>query len=211
MNCRSLAALGMTNGQRAALFALALFAAPLGAQTQAGSPVTDMMIKGRNALNDLNYAQADSVARRILALGSLLSRQQQTDALQLLAAALYPDEGGAQKADTAIGVIKRLVELGASKMPAEISHPALDSLYAFVARAAQPAKVILGSRTPGAVLYVDGNAQGNIAGLRVVMVPPGKQVQLSIRADNCANWDSTITTQASDSLRIGFRMPRCSK
>ena len=196
--------------KRAALFALALFAAPLGAQTQAGSPVTDMMIKGRNALNDLNYAQADSVARRVLALGSLLSRQQQTDALQLLAAALYPDEPGSQKADTAIGVIKRLVEMGANKMPAEISHPQLDSLFAFVARAAQPAKLILGSRTPGAVLYVDGNAQGNIAGLRLVLVPPGKPVQLSIRADNCANWDTTITTQAADSLRIGFRMPRCS-
>ena len=197
--------------KRAALFALALIAAPLGAQTQAGSPVTDMMIKGRNALNDLNYAQADSVARRVLALGSLLSRQQQTDALQLLAAALFPDESGAQKADTAIGVIKRLVEMGTTRMPAEISHPQLDSLFAFVARAAQPAKVILGSRTAGAVLYVDDNAQGNIAGLRVVLVPPGKDVKLSIRADNCANWDTTITTQASDSLRIGFRMPRCSK
>lgn len=197
--------------KRAALFTLALIAAPLGAQTQAGSPVTDMMVKGRNALNDLNYAQADSVARRVLALGSLLSRQQQTDALQLLAAALFPDESGAQKADTAIGVIKRLVEMGTTRMPAEISHPQLDSLFAFVARAAQPAKVILGSRTAGAVLYVDDNAQGNIAGLRVVLVPPGKDVKLSIRADNCANWDTTITTQASDSLRIGFRMPRCSK
>ena len=197
--------------KRAALFALALIASPLGAQTQAGSPVTDMMIKGRNALNDLNYVQADSVARRVLALGSLLSRQQQVDALQLLAAALYPDEAGAQKADTAIGVIKRLVEMGSNKMPSEISHPQLDSLFAFVARAAQPAKIILGSRTPGAVLYVDENAQGNIAGLRLVLVPPGKAVKLSIRADNCANWDTTITTQASDSLRIGFRMPRCSK
>lgn len=196
--------------KRAAIFALALCAAPLAAQTQAGSPVTDMMIKGRNALNDLNYASADSAARRVLALGSLLTRQQQMDALQLLAAALFPDEDGAQKSDTAIGVIKRIVELGGTKMPAEISHPKLDSLFAFVARAALPAKVILGSRTPGAVLYVDENAQGNIAGLRVVLVPPGKEVKLSIRADNCANWDTTITTQASDSLRIGFRMPRCS-
>ena len=196
---------------RAVLFALALAAAPLGAQTQAGSPVTDMMIKGRNSLNDLNYPQADSVARRVLALGSLLSRQQQVDALQLLAAALYPDEATAQKADTAIGVIKRLVELGASQgIPKEMSHPALDSLFAFVARAAQPAKLILGSRTPGAILYVDDQPNGTIAGLRLVLVPPGKAVKLSIRADNCAPWDTTITTQAADSLRIGFRMPRCS-
>lgn len=195
---------------RTAVVAIALFAAPLSAQAQAGSPITDMMIKGRNALNDLNYAQADSVARRVLALGSLLSRQQQVEALELLAAALYPDEAGAQKADTAIAVIKRIVEMGGTRIPPEVSHPGLDSLFSFVARAAQPAKVILGSRTPGAVLYVDDNAQGNIAGLRLVLVPPGKEVKLSIRADNCTNWDTTITTQASDSLRIGFRMPRCS-
>jgi hypothetical protein len=192
--------------------ALLLAAAPLAAQTQAsGSPVTDMMVRGRNSLNDLNYKQADSTARRILALGSLLSRQQQIDALQLLAAALFPDEDGAQQQDTTIQIIKALVSLGATQMPNEMSHPKLDSLYLFVARAAQPAKVLLGSRTPGAILYIDGNPQGVLSGLRVVMVPAGKQVQLSIRADGCANWDTTLTTQSADSLRIGFRMPRCSK
>ena len=193
-------------------FAL-ICAAPLTAQTQAsGSPVTDMMIRGRNALNDLNYKSADSTARRILALGTLLSRQQQIDALQLLAAALFPDEKEAQQQDTTIQVIKTLVSLGAGQgMPREMSHPALDSLYSFVTRAAQPAKILLGSRTPGATLYVDNNPQGSLAGLKIVLVPAGKQVQLSIRADNCAPWDTTITTQSADSLRIGFRMPRCSK
>lgn len=196
----------------ALVFTMLFCVGPVAAQTQAGSPVTDMMIRGRNALNDLNYGQADSIARRVLALGSLLSRQQQVEALQLLTSALYPDEAAAQKGDTAIGVIKRLIELGAtSGIPREMSHPALDSLFAFVARAAQPAKLILGSRTPGAVLYVDGELQGVIAGLRIVLVPPGKPVQLSIRADSCTPWDTTITTQAADSLRIGFRMPRCSK
>ena len=190
---------------------LCVVATPLAAQTQAGSPVTDMMIKGRNAMNDLNYKQADSVARRVLALGSLLSRQQQVDALTLLTAANYPDEATEQKTDTTIGLIKVLVGLGAKEIPRELSHPALDSLFSFVSRAAQPAKVVLGSRIPGAVLYVDGSPQGVIAGLRLVLVPPGKQVQLSIRSDNCAPWDSTITTQAADSIRIGYRNPRCSK
>lgn len=190
---------------------LCIVVSPVAAQTQAGSPVTDMMVKGRNALNDLNYRQADSVARRVLALGSLLSRQQQVDALQLLTAASFPDEAAEQRTDTTIGLIKVLVGLGAKEMPRELSHAALDSLFSFVSRAAQPAKVVLGSRTPGAVLYVDGNPQGVISGLRLVLVPPGKQVQLSIRVDNCAPWDSTVTTQAADSLRIGFRNPRCSK
>lgn len=201
--------------RRIALLAFVLVAAPLSvssAQTQAGSPVTDMMVRGRNALNDLNYKQADSVARRILALGTLLTRQQQVDALQLLVASLYPDEDGQQQQDTTIQLIRTLVSLGADKgIPREMSHPKLDSLFIFVARAAQPAKVVLGSRTPGAVLYIDNNPQGVMSGLRTVLIPAGKQVQLSIRADNCAAWDTTLTTQSADSLRIGYRAPRCSK
>ncbi|HEY8174924.1 MAG TPA: hypothetical protein VIF32_04480 [Gemmatimonadaceae bacterium] len=191
-----------------------VFAAPLSAQTQqgAGSPVTDMMIRGRNALNDLKYHEADSLARRVLALGTLLSRQQQVDALQLVVAASYPDEAAEQHTDSAISVIRQLVGLGATEgIPRDMSHPALDSLFSFVARAAQPAKVVLGSRIAGSVLYVDGQPQGIIQGLRLVLVPPGKTLQLSIKAENCASWDSTVTTQAADSIRIGFRNPRCSK
>jgi len=188
-------------------------AAPLSAQSQqSGSPVTDMLVRGRNALNDLNYRQADSTARRILALGTLLSRQQQIDALQLLVASLFPDEEGQQQQDTTIQLIKSLVALGADKgIPREMSHPKLDSLFIFVARAAQPAKLLLGSRIPGAVLYIDNNPQGVMTGLRTVLIPAGKPVQLSIRADNCTPWDTTITTQSADSLRIGYRSPRCSK
>lgn len=188
-------------------------AAPLSAQTpQGGSLVTDMMIRGRNALNDLRYREADSLGRRVLLLGNLLSRQQRIDALQLVAAASYPDEQPEQHPDSAISVIKELVEMGATQgIPRELSWPGLDSLFSFVARAAQPAKVLLGSRIPGSVLYADGQPQGVIQGLRVVLVPPGKSVQLSIRADGCASWDSTIVTQAADSVRIGFRNPRCSK
>lgn len=200
--------------RRIALLTL-LAVAPLSAssaQTQAGSPVTEMMIRGKNALNDLNYKQADSVARRILALGTLLSRQQQIDALQLLVAALYPDEDGTQQQDTTIQLIKTLVSLGADKgMPRDMSHPKLDSLFIFVARAAQPAKVVIGSRIPGAFLYIDNNSQGPLSGLRTVQVPAGKQVQLSIRADGCAPWDTTLTTQSADSLRVGYRSPRCSR
>jgi hypothetical protein len=193
--------------------ALAL-SAPLSAQTQqsSGSPVTDMMIRGRNALNDLRYHEADSLARRVLSLGTLLSRQQQVDALQLIAAASYPDEAAEQHTDSAIAVIRQLVALGATQgIPREMSHPGLDSLFSFVARAAQPAKLVLGSRIAGSVLYVDGQPQGIVQGLRVVLVPPGKTLQLSIKAENCASWDSTVTTQAADSIRIGFRNPRCSK
>lgn len=187
-------------------------AAPLPAQVQQGSPVTEMMIRGRNALNDLRYGEADSLARRVLALGDLLSRQQQIDALQVRAAAAYPDEAGAQSTDSAIAIIRQLVALGATEgLPREMAWPGLDSLYSFVARAAQPAKILLGARIAGAVLYVDDQPHGVIQGLRVVQVPAGRSIQLSVRAEGCASWDSTIVTLAADSIRIGFRNPRCSK
>lgn len=191
------------------LAALVLGGAPAaGAQ---GSPVTDMMIKGRNALNDLKYKEADSLGRRVLALGSLLTRQQRVDAMQLIVAASYPEEQAEQHTDAAIELIKELVATGAQGIPKEMSWPGLDSLYAFVSRAAQPAKIVLGSRISGSVLYVDGQPQGPIQGLRLVLVPPGKSVALSIRAEGCLPWDSTVTTQAGDSIRVGFRLPRCSK
>lgn len=194
-----------------ALLATAAFA-PLQAQTQAGSPVVDMMVKGRNALNDLRYAEADSIARRVLALGSLLTKQQTVDALQLRAAAAYPDETAEQKQDTAIAIIRALVGLGATQgMPQELSWPGLDSLYSFVARAAAPARVVLGSRVAGAILFVDDQPQGILQGLRSITVPSGRTVALSLRAENCAPWDSTIVTQAADSVRIGWRNPRCSR
>lgn len=197
---------------RVTAFALLVAASPLAAQEQQGSPVVDMMIRGRNALNDLRYAEADSIARRILALGNLISRQHQIDALQLRAAAAFPDEQAEQKQDSAIGIMRRLVELGATEaFPREISWPGLDSLFALVTRAAQPAKVVVGSRVPGSIVYVDGQPQGVIQGLRSVQVSPGRPVQLSIRAENCAAWDTTVVTQAADSIRVGFRSPRCSK
>ena len=182
---------------------------PLGAQEQQGSPVIDMMIRGRNALYDLKYQAADSIARRLLALGTLLSKQQQIDALQLRAAALYPEEAAEQRHDTAIAVVRELVGLGATGLPRELSWAGLDSLFAFVVRAAQPAKVLLGSRVPASVLYVDGQPQGVIQGLRVVQVPTGRAVRLSIQAEGCIPWDSTVTTQPADSVRIGIRNPRC--
>lgn len=182
------------------------------AQTQQGSPIDDYMTRSRNALNDLRYSEADSLARFILAFGNLLTPQQRIDALHLRAAAAYPDDAGMQSTDTAIAVIRELVQLGAAGLPPrEISWSGLDSLFTFVARAVRPAVVRLGSRTPGAVLYVDGQPLGVIQRLRFIELPTGKPVQLSLRAEGCVSWDSTIVTQAADSMTIGWRNPRCSK
>jgi hypothetical protein len=45
-------------------------------------------------------------------------------------------------------------------------------------------------------------------GPRLVTVRAG-QVRVSLRAEGCANWDTTLTVATRDTAVIGFRAPRC--
>jgi hypothetical protein len=176
---------------------------------QAGSPVTDMLTKSKNALNDLQYAKADSFARQVLALGSLLTVEQQVQALQLRAAAFYPEEPDPRKQDSAVAVIRQLIAIGGKGVPRDLSWSGLDSLVAFVQRASAPAKIVLGSRTPGAFVFVNDQPQGPVSALRTVAVSPGVEVKISVRAEKCVSWDTTAVFRAADSVRIGIRNPKC--
>ncbi len=69
-------------------------------------------------------------------------------------------------------------------------------------------QILLGTRGLEAVLYVNGQAQGAIDRLRPWPVPAGA-VRLSIRADGCAPWDTTVTVRPDEQTRIGYRAPRC--
>jgi predicted YcjX-like family ATPase len=179
------------------------------AQTQAGSPVNDVLKRAKNALNDVNYKAADSLARLALGYGNLLSRDEQLQATQLRIAALYPEDTGDQHLDTAMTLIREMIAAGTQAMPRDISWPGLDTVIARAVRASQPAKVVLGSRTNAAIVFVNADPQGTIQGLRTVLVPPELPVKLSIRADKCVPWDTTITVRAADSVRIGYRNPVC--
>jgi hypothetical protein len=176
---------------------------------QAGSPVTDMLTKSKNALNDLQYARADSFARQVLALGSLLTVEQQIQALELRAAAFFPEETGPQKQDSAVVVIRQLLALGGKGVPKDLSWAGLDSLVSLVQRASAPAKVVMASRTPGAFVFVNDQPQGPLSSLRSIPVNPGVEVRLSVRAEKCASWDTTAVFRAADSVRIGIRNLKC--
>lgn len=193
----------------ALVFAALVFLGAAAAKAQGGSPIGEMMAKGRNALNDLHYREADSIAKRILVLGTLLTPEQQVMAVQLRAASLYPEEAAEQHTDSAIVVIRQLLRLGTSSVPKDMSWAGLDSLVVLVSRASQPAKLILGSRVPGAILFMNDVPQGSIQSLRSVSVSPGTDVKLSIRAEKCIGWDTTVVLRASDSVRVGFRNPTC--
>lgn len=189
--------------------ALTFAATPVHAQTQAGSPVKDLLTKAKNALNDLRYKEADSLASRALTYGPLLSKEEQLAATQVLVAALYPEDVGDQKLDSVQVAIKAMLALGAATMPRDISWAGLDTLIARAVKANEPAKLVLGSRTPAAFIYVDGQPQGAVKSLRTVLVPPGVPVKISIKADKCAQWDSTVTVRAADSIRVGYRQLVC--
>lgn len=199
----------LTVRARAALLALVCMAGSARAQTQAGSPVTDVLTRAKNALNDVNYKAADSLARVALGYGNLLSRDEQLQALQLRIAALYPEDAADQRLDSAMALIRQMITAGTKAMPRDITWAGLDSVIARAVRASQPAKVVLGSRTNAAIVYVNADPQGTIQGLRTVLVPPDLPVKLSIRADKCTAWDTTITVRAADSVRIGYRNPVC--
>lgn len=113
---------------------LALIGAPLSAQVAqaaARSPIEDLIKRAQDAFNDLRYARADSLARQVLDIGSLISNSQRTSALLVIAAAAYPEEVAAQRRAVALSTLKQLVRTNLNlQVPAELSWPGLDSLVA---------------------------------------------------------------------------------
>jgi hypothetical protein len=112
-----------------ALLLAVLGATPLAAQQR--SPIADLLRQASNALNDLRYGRADSIARGVLALGSRVSRNERIEALQIIVAALYPEERGAQRLEPARTYMRQLVRLAPNvTLPRSISWSGLDSLLA---------------------------------------------------------------------------------
>jgi hypothetical protein len=136
-----------------ALLLFAALSAELPAQVRPSgsstSPIMDMIDGAKNALNNLQYTQARTAAREVLALGNL-KRSQEIAALQLASAAYFPDEPEARIVDSASYYIKRLVRLMPSgSLPIDLASAALDSQLTaarrtvFGAAATAPPEVIL--------------------------------------------------------------------
>jgi hypothetical protein len=100
-----------------------------GAQVQqAASPIDDLLTSAQAAFNDLNYARADSIARQVLNAGRTTFQQRQR-AMQVIAAAYYPEEKPAQKRDESLAMLKQIVRGDIDvKFPVELTWPGFDSL-----------------------------------------------------------------------------------
>ena len=119
----------------ALLAGLAMAASAQAQQT----PITDLLLRARTALNDLHYTEADSLASAILsAMGSGLTHDQRVEALTIRAAALFPDPagGGAQHPDSALACLRQIVRTDAAlqHMSPDLSWRGLDSLFSVARR-----------------------------------------------------------------------------
>lgn len=110
---------------------------------QQRSPADDLAASARNALNDLEYQRADSIARSLLALGERLNDEDRIQAYQLLAAASYPEEQAAQHLESAVQHLTQLLRLDpAAAMSRTITWPGLDSLLENTRRSTFAVRVV---------------------------------------------------------------------
>jgi hypothetical protein len=174
------------------------------------SPLDEMLTSAKKSLEVLDYRKADSISRGVLAFGSVLSKPQRVLALQILIAASYPeDKPDARKTDTARARIKELLTVDPQAWDRNLTWDNLDTLRALVVRASAPGKILIGSRTPNAFLFINNQPQGLIGSLKLVELPPDTDVPLSIRAEKCVPFDTTIRIRAADSVAIGRRNLTC--
>ncbi|HKY97997.1 MAG TPA: hypothetical protein VJL35_09095 [Gemmatimonadaceae bacterium] len=90
------------------------------------SPILDMIERAKNSLNNLQYTQARTASREILALR--LKRSQEIAALQVAAASYFPDEPSVRMPDSAAFYLRRLVRvMPVGALPADLVSPGLDS------------------------------------------------------------------------------------
>lgn len=73
-----------------------------------------------------------------------------------------------------------------------------------------PGAIKIGSNIPLTVLYLNGRSVRPIGeqGPQTVAAGPGA-VRVSIRAEGCAPWDSTVNVATGQTTVVGFRAPRC--
>lgn len=111
------------------LAGLLFLSTPLVAQGSDRTPILDLLARARSALFDLRYDLADSLARDVLLLDQRLKRTDRIKALQIAAAARFPEETPAQQPDTAAGYLRELVRLApAAEIPADITWDGLNAM-----------------------------------------------------------------------------------
>jgi serine/threonine protein kinase len=100
---------------------------------------------------------------------------------------------------------ERLRRLAAANQPRP--EPVVERQAAPVATGTGSIRIASG--TPNAALYINNRIDAIIGSPRVVNIPAGVPVRLSIRAQGCQDWDSTVTVPANTTTTIGRKFARC--
>lgn len=128
---------------------LMLSLAPAFARAQdARDPTQDLLNTGRRSLDDLNYRSADSIATLVLSLPRL-ARAHRIQALQLAAAARFPESRADRQPSRSEDMLRDLVRMAPdARIPAGISWSGLDSLHAAVRQRTFGSAVIMRDSVP---------------------------------------------------------------
>lgn len=114
---------------RTSLILLLFCSSAVSAQGSDRTASRELLDRARSALNDLRYLRADSIAREVLSL-AVLSRSARVEALQVIAAANYPESPSDRREPFARSAISQLLQMDlANGTPREFGSPGLDSLY----------------------------------------------------------------------------------
>ena len=98
----------------------------------------------------------------------------------------------------------------AGALRAEPTSPSEPPPAVETAGEAEPGSVLLGTRGLAAVLYVNDVPQGAASRLRSWPLDAGT-VELSLRVDGCAPWDSTVVVVPGEEIRLGYRLRSCGR
>jgi hypothetical protein len=149
---------------------LLLFPGLVVAQGNERSASRELLDRARVALNDLDYVRADNMARGVLTLG-LLNRPARIEALQIIAAANYPDTPNERKEAAARGALAQLIQIDlAIGVAREFASPGIDSLY----------QSVLGTTFGTTVLVRPENSITGVAGVSPLRVRANRPATIAV-------------------------------
>ena len=176
---------------RTLAFTLAL-AAPLGAQVVPASrePVDDLILRVIADLSDLRYADAIVRGREVMAYARPMMSSAQASLLHtVIAAAFYPEEGSAQRPDSAIKELEAAIRVKPDVvLPVELAWDGLDSLLT-VARSRSFAVVV---QADSARTLVGPTARGGL------MVQSSRPARFTLRTGLVGSAASTVQSSTNE-------------
>jgi hypothetical protein len=191
---------------RAAALVLSLLLADARATHAQSSPVVDILLRARMALNDLRHSDADSLSQFVLDIfGSRMNREQRLDALSIAAAARYPEPilGATQHPERALDALRQLVRMDPdAKLRDELRWSGLDSLYV-VARASTFAARM---DAPRDIELSAGESAVVVSGMSTR--PARWRVELTSIAGVAPAFSTTLESTVSPSVRLQVALDR---